>query len=64
MYINATKCVYKKVIIQKAFYKAESWGLRRADRQVNVLEMKVWEICWECRKWLELGMMMSVDELE
>ena len=39
--IEAKKCLYKGVIVPKALYGAEAWGMRSAERRkVNVLEMK------------------------
>ena len=39
--IKAKKCLYAGVIVPKALYGAEAWGMRRAERRkVNVLEMK------------------------
>ena len=35
------KCLYEGVIVPTAWYGAESWGIRSAERRkVNVLEMK------------------------
>ena len=35
------KCLYEVVIVLKALYKAETWGMRCAERRiVNILEMK------------------------
>ena len=39
--IKAKKCLYEGVIVPKALYGAEAWGVRCAERRkVNVLEMK------------------------
>ena len=39
--IKAKKCLYEGVIVPTAFYGAEAWGMRGAERwKVNVLEMK------------------------
>ena len=38
--INAKKCLYEGVIVPTALYGAEAWGMRSAERTVNVLEMK------------------------
>ena len=39
--IKAKKCLYEGVIVPTAFYGAEAWGMRSAERsKVNVLEMK------------------------
>ena len=39
--INVKKCLYEGIILPTAFYGAEAWGMRRAERRkVNVLEMK------------------------
>ena len=39
--INAKKCLYEGVIVPRALYRAEAWGMRSAARRkVNVLEMK------------------------
>ena len=39
--IKAKKCLYEGVIVQTAFFGAEAWGKRSAERRkVNVLEMK------------------------
>ena len=39
--INAKKCLYEGVIVLTAFYGADAWGIRSAERRkVNVLEMK------------------------
>ena len=41
MGINDKKCLYEGVIVPTAFYGAEAWGMRNAERRkVNVLEMK------------------------
>ena len=40
-WIMAKKCLHEGVIVPTAFYGAESWGMRSAERRkVNVLEMK------------------------
>ena len=37
--INAKKCPFEGVIVPKAFYRAEAWGMRSAERRkVNVLD--------------------------
>ena len=39
--ITTKKCIYEGVIEPPALYRAESWGMRSAERRkVNVLEMK------------------------
>ena len=39
--IKAKKCSYERVIVPKALYGAEAWGMRNAERRkVNVPEMK------------------------
>ena len=39
--INEKKCLYEGVIIPTAFYGADAWGMRSAERRkVKVLEMK------------------------
>ena len=39
--IKAKKCLCEGVIVPTALYRAESWGMRSAEkRKVNVLEMK------------------------
>ena len=39
--INAKKYLHEGVILPTAFYGAEAWGMRSAERwKVNVLEMK------------------------
>ena len=39
--IKAKKCQYEGVIVPTAFYGAEAWGMRSAERRkMNVLEMK------------------------
>ena len=39
--IKAKKCLYEGVIVARALYGAEAWGMRSAERRkVNVLEMK------------------------
>ena len=39
--IKAKKCLYEGVIVPKALYGPEAWGMRSAERRkVNVLEMK------------------------
>ena len=39
--IKAKKCLYEGVIVPNAFYGAEAWGMRSAERRkLNVLEMK------------------------
>ena len=39
--IKAKKCLYEGVIVPTAFYGAEAWGMRSAERRkMNVLEMK------------------------
>ena len=39
--IKAKKCLHEGVIVPTASYRAESWGIRSAERRkVNVLEMK------------------------
>ena len=39
--IKAKKCLYERVIVPTALYRAEAWGMRSAERRkVNVLEMK------------------------
>ena len=39
--IKATKCLYEEVIVQRALYRLEAWGMGSAvRRKVNVLEMK------------------------
>ena len=39
--IKAKKCLYEGVIVPKALYGAEAWGMRSAERwKVNVLPMK------------------------
>ena len=39
--INTKKCLYEEVIVPKALYGAEAWGMRSAERmKVNVLELK------------------------
>ena len=41
MGIKAKKCLYEGVIVPTAFYGAEAWGMRSAERRkVNVLELK------------------------
>ena len=41
LWIKAKKCLYEGVIVPTAFYRAEAWGMRSAERRkVNVLEMK------------------------
>ena len=41
MGIKANKCQYQGVIVPKALYGAEAWGMRSAERRkVNVLEIK------------------------
>ena len=43
--IKAKKCLYEGVIVPRALYEAEAFGMRSADRRkVNVLEMK----CLSC----------------
>ena len=38
--IHAKKCLYEEVIVPTALYRAETWGMRSAERRtVNVLEM-------------------------
>ena len=38
--MKAKKCLYEGVIVPKALYRAEAWGMRSAERRkVNVLEM-------------------------
>ena len=43
MGIKAKKCLYEGVIVKTALYGAEAWGMRSAERKVNVLEMKCLE---------------------
>ena len=39
--IKAKKCLCEGVIVPRALYGAEAWGMRSAERRkVNVLEMK------------------------
>ena len=39
--INAKKCLCKGIIVPKALYTAEAWGIKSAERRkVNVLDMK------------------------
>ena len=39
--IKAKKCIYEGVIVLRALYGAEAWGMRSDERsKVNVLEMK------------------------
>ena len=39
--IKAKKCLYERVIVPTAFYGAETWGMRSAERRkLNVHEMK------------------------
>ena len=39
--IKTKKCLYELVIIPTALYRAEAWGMRRAERRkMNVLAMK------------------------
>ena len=39
--IKAKKCLYDGVILPKALYGADAWGMRSAKRRkVNVLKMK------------------------
>ena len=39
--IEPKKCLYEAIIVPKALYGAEAWGMRSAERRkVNVLEMK------------------------
>ena len=38
--IKAKKCQYEGVIVPTPLYEEEAWGMRSADRRVNVLEMK------------------------
>ena len=39
--IKAVKCLHDVVIVPTAFYGAEAWGMRSAERRkMNVLEMK------------------------
>ena len=39
--INAKKCLYERVFVPTALYRAEAWGMRSAERRkVNVLKMK------------------------
>ena len=41
LWIKAKKCLYEGIIVPTAFYGAEPWGMRSAERRkVNVLEMK------------------------
>ena len=41
LWIKAKKCPYKGVIVLTAYYGAETWSTRSAERwKVNVLEMK------------------------
>ena len=40
LWIKAKKCLYEVVIVPTALYEAEAWGMRSAERKVNVLEMK------------------------
>ena len=40
LWIKAKKCLYEGVIVPTALYGAEAWGMRSAERKVNVLEMK------------------------
>ena len=41
MGIETKKCLYEGVIVLTAFYGAEAWGMRSAERRkFNVLEMK------------------------
>ena len=41
MGIKAKRCLYEGVIVPRALYGAEAWGMRSAERsKVNVLEMK------------------------
>ena len=43
--INVKKCLHERVIVPMAFYGAEAWGMRNAERRkVNVLEIK----CLRC----------------
>ena len=43
--IKAMKCLYEGVIVPMAFYGAEAWGMRSAERRkVNVLEMFDWSV--------------------
>ena len=38
---KAKKCLYEGIIVPRALYGAEAWGMRSAERRkVNVLEMK------------------------
>ena len=63
--IKAKKCLYERVIVPRALYGAEAWGMRSAERRkVNVLEMKCLRIWLECREWIKLGMKRCVTELE
>ena len=39
--IHAKKCQYEGLTVQTALYRAETWGMRSAERRkVNVFEMK------------------------
>ena len=39
--IKAKKCLYEGVIVPRALYGADAWGMRSAEtRKVNILEMK------------------------
>ena len=45
--IKAKKCLYEEVIVPRALYGAETWGMRSAERRkVNVLEMKCLKFGW------------------
>ena len=60
--IKPKKCLYEVVIVPTAFYGAEVWGTRSAERKkVNVLEMKcLRSLVGVSRMDIELGMKRCV----
>ena len=63
--IKDKKCLYEGVIVPTAWYGAEAWGMRSAERRkVIVLEMQCLRVWLECLEWIELRMKSCVGELE
>ena len=64
MGIKAKECQYEGVIVPKALYGAEAWGMRSAERRkVNVLEVKCLRNLVGVSR-MKLGMRRCVGELE
>ena len=61
LWIKAKNCVYEGVIAPTAWYGAEAWDMRSAERRkVNVLEMKCLRSLVCCHEWIELRMKRCV----